>query len=59
MRVEVGMTSARAGTKGEAIKLLDAHEVALVELDYGSAWQDAIELGRLGQKTGPRDVSWA
>lgn len=53
------MTSARAGTKGEAIKLLDAHEVALVELDYGSAWQDAIELGRLGQKTGPRDVSWA
>ncbi|WP_454743389.1 PHA-granule associated protein 4 [Cupriavidus necator] len=48
------MTTAQAGTKGEAIRLLDAQGVALVELDYVSGWQDAIELGRLGQKTGVR-----
>jgi len=54
MRVEAEMTTALAATKGEAIKLLDAQGVALVELDYESGWQDAIELGRLGQKTGVR-----
>lgn len=48
------MTTARAGTKGEAIRLLGAPGVARVELDYESGWQDAIELGRLGQKTGVR-----
>lgn len=48
------MTTARAGTKGEAISLLEAEGVALVELDYESGWQDAIELGRLGQKAGIR-----
>lgn len=48
------MTTARAGTKGEAIRLLDAEGIALVELDYESGWQDAIELGRLGDKVGIR-----
>lgn len=48
------MTTARAGTKGEAIRLLEAEGVALVELDYESGWQDAIELGRLGNKVGIR-----
>ncbi|WP_432260977.1 PHA-granule associated protein 4 [Cupriavidus sp. TMH.W2] len=48
------MTTARAGTKGEAIRLLEAEGVALVELDYESGWQDAIELGRLGNKVGVR-----
>jgi len=54
MRVEAEMTTAQAATKGEAIRLLDAQGVALVELDYESGWQDAIELGRLGQMTGVR-----
>jgi hypothetical protein len=48
------MTTARAGTKGEAIRLLEAEGVALVELDYESGWQDAVELGRLGDKVGIR-----
>ncbi|WP_042881379.1 hypothetical protein [Cupriavidus necator] len=48
------MTTARAGTKGEAIRLLAAEGIARVELDYESGWQDAIELGRLGQKAGIR-----
>lgn len=48
------MTTARAGTRGEAIRLLDAAGIALVELDYELGWQDAIELGRLGQKAGVR-----
>lgn len=46
------MTTARAGTKGEAVRLLAAEGIARVELDYESGWQDAIELGRLGQKAG-------
>ncbi|EHP44148.1 PHA-granule associated protein 4 [Cupriavidus basilensis OR16] len=46
------MTTARAGTKGEAVRLLAAEGIARVELDYESGWQDAIELGRLGQKVG-------
>ncbi|MGY2492793.1 PHA-granule associated protein 4 [Cupriavidus sp. CP313] len=48
------MTTARAGTKGEAIRLLEAAGIARIELDYESGWQDAIELGRLGQKAGIR-----
>jgi len=48
------MTTARAGTRGEAIRLLETEGVALVELDYESGWQDAIELGRLGDKVGVR-----
>ncbi|MGN5478633.1 PHA-granule associated protein 4 [Cupriavidus basilensis] len=45
------MTTARAETKGEASRLLEIEGVALVELDYESAWQDASELSHLGVKT--------
>lgn len=48
------MTTARAGTKGEAIRLLDAAGIGLVELDYASGWQDASELNHLGEKAGVR-----
>lgn len=48
------MTTARAGTKGEAIRLLKAAGIVLVELDYESGWQDATELRRLGERTGIR-----
>ncbi|WP_316150605.1 PHA-granule associated protein 4 [Cupriavidus sp. BIC8F] len=48
------MTTARAGTKGEAIRLLNAAGVGLVELDYESGWQDASELSHLGEKAGVR-----
>jgi hypothetical protein len=48
------MTIARAGTKGEAMRLLDAAGVGLVELDYETGWQDASELSHLGEKNGVR-----
>lgn len=48
------MATARAGTKGEALRLLETEGVTVVDLDYESAWQDAIELGRLGNKRGVR-----
>jgi len=48
------MTTARAGTRGEAIRLLEAKGVGLVELDYESGWQDATELRHLGRKAGIR-----
>jgi len=48
------MTTARAATRGGAIHLLKSTEIGLVELDYESGWQDAIELGRLGEKVGIR-----
>ena len=48
------MATARAGTRGEALKLLETEGVTAVELDYESGWQDAIELGRLGDKRGVR-----
>jgi len=48
------MATARAGTKEEALKLLETKGVMVVELDYESGWQDAIELGRLGEKLGIR-----
>lgn len=48
------MAKARAGTRGEALQLLEAGGVTAVELDYESGWQDAIELGRLGQAVGVR-----
>ncbi|NOV24759.1 PHA-granule associated protein 4 [Cupriavidus necator] len=48
------MASARAGTRGEAIRLLEATGVGLVELDYESGWQDATELRRLGKEAGIR-----
>lgn len=34
--------------------LLSASGIAVVELDYEAGWQDAIELGRMGQKVGVR-----
>ncbi len=46
------MATARAGTKAEAMQLLEIGGVASIELDYESGWQDAVELGRLGQKAG-------
>ena len=48
------MATARAGTKAEALRLLETEGVTVVELDYEAGWQDAIELGRLGQKVGIR-----
>ncbi|WP_439890844.1 PHA-granule associated protein 4 [Ralstonia sp. 25C] len=48
------MATARAGTRGEALRLLAAGAVAVIELDYETGWQDAVELGRMGQKVGIR-----
>ncbi|MDW3683014.1 PHA-granule associated protein 4 [Cupriavidus sp. CV2] len=48
------MATTRAGTKAEALRLLKTEGVTVVELDYEAGWQDAIELGRLGQKAGIR-----
>ena len=48
------MATAQAGTKEEALRLLETEGVTAVELDYESGWQDAIELGRLGDKVGIR-----
>lgn len=44
--------AARASTREEALRFLKSRDVAVVELDYESGWQDAVELGRLGQKVG-------
>ncbi|MGA4231772.1 PHA-granule associated protein 4 [Ralstonia nicotianae] len=44
------MVTARAGTREEALRLLTAGDIAVVELDYETGWQDAVELGRMGQK---------
>lgn len=48
------MTIARASTREEALRLLNTSEIAVVELDYETGWQDAVELGRMGQKAGIR-----
>lgn len=48
------MARARAGTREEALRLLATVGIEVVELDYESGWQDAVELGRMGQKTGVR-----
>ncbi len=48
------MTTVRVESKGEALRLLKTTGVAVLELDYEAAWQDAIELGRLGHKAGVR-----
>lgn len=48
------MTTARAGTREEALRLLNMDGIVVVELDYESGWQDAVELGRMGQKAGVR-----
>jgi hypothetical protein len=44
------MTTARAGTREEALRLLNESSITVVELDYETGWQDAVELGRMGQK---------
>nr|WP_311529507.1 PHA-granule associated protein 4 [uncultured Ralstonia sp.] len=48
------MAKARAGTREEALRLLNTSGIAVLELDYENGWQDAVELGRLGQKAGVR-----
>lgn len=48
------MTTACARSKTEALRLLDTRGITALDLDYESGWQDAIELGRRGQKTGIR-----
>lgn len=46
------MSIVRAGSKAEALRLLASEQVLALELDYETGWQDAIELGRLGEKRG-------
>lgn len=48
------MTNARAASRSEALRLLDGANLLTLELDYESGWQDAVELGRLGEKRGVR-----
>ncbi|CAG2160640.1 PHA-granule associated protein 4 [Cupriavidus numazuensis] len=48
------MNTACAKSRTEALRLLDTKGITTLELDYESAWQDAIELGRLGDKLGIR-----
>ncbi|KHK59007.1 PHA-granule associated protein 4 [Ralstonia sp. A12] len=48
------MATARAGTREEALRLLKTDGIAVIELDYETGWQDAVELGRMGQKVGIR-----
>jgi hypothetical protein len=40
--------------KGEALRLPETEGATVVERDYEAGWEDAIELGRLGQKAGIR-----
>ncbi len=46
------MSIVRAGSKAEALRLLASEEALALELDYETGWQDAVELGRLGEKRG-------
>ncbi|MFS8977988.1 PHA-granule associated protein 4 [Cupriavidus necator] len=46
------MSIVRAGSKAEALRLLASEDVLALELDYETGWQDAVELGRLGEKRG-------
>ncbi|CAG9168749.1 PHA-granule associated protein 4 [Cupriavidus respiraculi] len=46
------MAIVRAGSKTEALRLLASKDVLALELDYETGWQDAVELGRLGEKRG-------
>ena len=48
------MTTACAKSRTEALRLLDTKGATTLELDYESAWQDAVELGRLGERVGIR-----
>lgn len=46
------MSKVQAGSKAEALRLLASDEVRILELDYETGWQDAVELGRIGEKCG-------
>lgn len=46
------MSIVRASSKAEALRLLASKDVLALELDYETGWQDAVELGRLGEKRG-------
>ena len=46
------MSIVRAGSKAEALRLLASNQMLGLELDYETGWQDAVELGRLGEKRG-------
>ncbi|GAA7760654.1 MULTISPECIES: hypothetical protein [Cupriavidus] len=46
------MSIVRAGSKTEALRLLASERMLALELDYETGWQDAVELGRLGEKRG-------
>lgn len=48
------MATARAGTREEALRLLKTDGISVIELDYEAGWQDAVELGRMGQRVGIR-----
>jgi hypothetical protein len=47
-------TAVRARSREDALRLVGAEGVAVVELDYETGWQDAVELGRLGRAVGVR-----
>ncbi len=51
---QMATATARAGTREEALRLLRSGGVAVLELDYESGWQDAVELGRFGRTVGIR-----
>jgi len=46
------MNSFIARSRASAVAYISASTKGTVELDYETAWEDAIELGRLGQKLG-------
>lgn len=49
---QMAPATAHAGTREEAPRHLKTRGITVVELDYETGWQDAVELGRLGQKVG-------
>lgn len=51
---QIATATGRADSKEEALRLVGSGGVAVVELDYESGWQDAVELGRLGRAIGIR-----
>lgn len=46
------MSALIARSRASALAYINASAQGTVELDYETAWEDAIELGRLGQKLG-------
>ena len=46
------MSIVRASSMAEALRLLASEQMLALELDYETGWQDAVELGRLGEKRG-------